>query len=106
MGKRLGAAGEPHGFTEIIPTGLAEVTAATHDTRLDGDSLSRVEIAYAHSDRHDGARCLVTEDKGVLDGEITIPALQIVVHWEGQSAMDRGKTRNRTHDRYRTGLSL
>jgi len=80
MGERLGAAGEPHGFTEIIPTGLAEVAATTHDAGLNGNSLSGVEVPYAYSDRHDGARCLVTEDKGVLDGEIAIPALQIVVH--------------------------
>ena len=78
----------------------------THDTRLDGNSLSWVEVPYAYSDRHDGARCLITEYKGVFNGEITIPALQIVVHWEGQSAMGRGETRNRMHDRYHTGLSL
>lgn len=80
VGEGFSAAREPHGFAEIIPPGLAVFAPTAHDAGLDGDSLTWVEIPDTCADRHDRASCLMTENEGVLDGEIPIPTLQIVVH--------------------------
>ena len=79
VGECFGATGEPETLAEVVSTLGAEATVIAHDTGLDGYSLADHEVLNTSTDRGHDAGGFVTEDHGCLEGEITVPAVNIIM---------------------------
>ena len=79
VGEGLGAAREPETLAEVVTTLGAKATVVTHDAGLDGYSLADHDVLDARTNRGYDASGFMTEDHGCLEGEIAVPAMDIIM---------------------------
>ena len=79
VGEGFGATSEPETLAEVVTTLGAEATVITHDPGLDGYSLADHEVLNTRTNCGHDAGGFVAEDHGCLEGEITVPAVHIIM---------------------------
>ena len=82
VGEGLRAAGEPETLAEVVTTLGAKATVVAHDAGLDSDSLTNHEVLDIRTNSGDDASGLMTEDQGCLEGEVSIPTMDIIMDWQ------------------------
>ena len=79
VGEGLGAACKPETLAEVVTTLGAVTTVVAHDPSLDGYSLANHKVLNTGTNSGHNARGFVAEDQGRLKGEVTVPAMSIIV---------------------------
>ena len=82
MGEGLRATGEPETLAEVVTTLGAKATVVAHDAGLDSYSLANHEVLNTRTNRGHDASGFVTENQGCLEGEVAVPAMDIVMDWK------------------------
>jgi hypothetical protein len=80
VGECFGTAAEAHLFAEVVSAGCAVVAFVAHDPCLDGHSLADRETLHSRAHCSDDTGCFVTENKWSLEGNVAIPAVEIIMH--------------------------
>lgn len=79
VGEGLRATGEPKTLTEVVTALGTEATVVAHDAGLDSYSLANHKVPNIRTNRgHDASR-FVTEDQRGLEGEVAVPAVNVVM---------------------------
>jgi hypothetical protein len=84
VGEGLRAAGEAETLAEVVTALGAEATVVAHDAGLDSDSLANHNVPDIRTNRGHDASGFVTEDQGCLEGEVAVPAVNIVMDWKNK----------------------
>ena len=79
VGESLGATGEPKALAEVVTTFGAVATLVAHNSGLDGHSLTDHKVLDIGANRGHDASGLVAEDQGRLEGEVAVPAKEIIM---------------------------
>lgn len=79
VGEGLRTASESETLAEVVTTLGAKAAVVAHDAGLDSYSLANHEVLNIRTNRSYDASGLVTEDQGCLEGEIAIPAMDVVM---------------------------
>lgn len=79
--ERFGRAAETHALAEVVPALVAVVTVAAHDPALDRDALADTKTRDLRAKGGNGPSSFMAEHEGLLDGKVTVPTMEIVVHW-------------------------
>jgi hypothetical protein len=82
VGEGLRAASEPETLAEVVATLGAKATVVAHDAGLDSYSLADHEVLDVRTNRGHDASGFVTEDQWCLEGEVAVPAMDIVMDWK------------------------
>lgn len=82
MGEGFGAASKPKTFAEVVTALGAVATVVAHNTGLDGHSLANHKILDTGANRGHDASGLVAKDEWCLEGEVAVPAMDIIMDWK------------------------
>ena len=82
MGEGLRATCEPKALAQVVTTLGAKATVVAHDAGLDSHSLTNHEVLNVRTNRGHDASGFVTEDQGRLEGEVAVPAMDVIMDWE------------------------
>jgi hypothetical protein len=80
MGEGRCAAAKAHRLAKIVATASAKVALAAHNASLDGDAVTDDEVSDARTDCSHDACGLMTEDKRLANGEITVATVFVIVN--------------------------
>lgn len=80
----LSATSEPKTLAKVVTTLGAVAAVVAHNAGLDGYSLANKEILNTRTNRGHDAGGLVAKDQGSLEGEVTVPAMDIIMDWDVQ----------------------
>ena len=79
VGEGLRATSEAEALAEVVAALGAEATVVAHDAGLDSYSLANHKVLNIRTNRGYDASGFVTEDQGCLEGEVAVPALNVVM---------------------------
>jgi hypothetical protein len=82
VGESLGATGKPKALTEVVTTLGAVATVVAHHPGLDGHSLANHKVLNTRANRGHDASGLMAEDHWCLEGEVAVPAMDIIMDWQ------------------------
>ena len=78
----LGATCEPETLAEVVTALGTKAAVVAHDAGLDGYSLADHDVLNTRTNSGYDASGFVTEDHGCLEGEVAVPAMDIIMDWQ------------------------